>query len=99
MLGRQIESTRDDALAGVADNAQIFVKTQAETYHTEVKEDADGQHQSRDDIHPLAAERPCVGMSGNNGIVVQLCQYQLVSRVAQVFDSRFECCIYFLYFL
>ena len=90
MLLCQFLCLLDDVLARLADVAQVAIEAQAETYHAYVEEGADGYQQTCDDVEPLLAEGACVGTYGEDGQVVELAQYESVSRIAQVFDDRFE---------
>ena len=48
----------------------------------QIEEQAYGQNESRDDVQPFPAERPCMGMGGHDGIVVQLVQNHFVACIA-----------------
>ena len=78
------------------DGTEIPVEPDSEADHAEIEENAQRQYQSCDDIHPLAAERTCMGANGNDGVVVELGEDQFILRITQVFDSYLERLVQFL---
>ena len=86
----QFGGSRNDALTGLAYGSQVLVKPQAEADHAEIEEYAHGEHQPGQDVHPPTAEGTRVGVGGNDGVMVQLCQNARVRRIAQVFDGHLQ---------
>ena len=69
----------ENALARLADGAQVSVQAQTEADHPEVEEGTQGQAQACHDVQPLLTERSGVGVCGNDGIVVQQREDQFVA--------------------
>ena len=50
---------------------QVFIETEAETYHADIEEDARWQEDARQHVQPLAPEGARMGVAGYNRVSVQ----------------------------
>jgi hypothetical protein len=72
------------------DVAQVFVQKKSEAQHTDVEEESEGQYQTSGNVHPHTAEGTCVGMGGQDRVIIQLVQDDFVTGIRQVVDGFFQ---------
>ena len=69
---------------------EVSEQSQAEPPHAQIEERADGQQHGCGDVQPPSLEGSRVGFRGEDGVVVELADDNLVAGVAEVVDDGFE---------